>query len=116
MMYANIRGADGQVLGSVAIDPTAPGGMQGQLADAVQKLQAQQGHGVPQGARPLPPNILPSGAYQSQPYSQSRPFVCQMRYQTRAPNGAVVWATQSITCPAGLPPGIYVHTPGHQGR
>lgn len=116
MMYANLRGANGQILGSVAIDPTAPGGMQGQLGAAVQAMQAQQSRGVPQGARPLPPAVLPPGGYPGplQPVSQSTPFVCQLRYMTRAPNGAVTWATRSIPCPTGLPPGIYIHTPGHQ--
>jgi len=108
MMYANIRGADGTILGSVAVDPTAPGGMQGQLANAVQRLQ--QTHGLPHGARPIPPAFLSPGP--SQPVSQSRPFVCQLQYLTRMPNGQVRWAVRSINCPVGLPPGIYVHTPG----
>lgn len=110
MMYANIRGADGQVLGSVAIDPTAPGGMQGQLANAMQALQSPRGAPF-QSNRPLPPALLPPGP--PQPVSESRPFVCQLRYLTRAPNGQVQWATRSINCPVGLPPGIYTHTPGH---
>jgi hypothetical protein len=113
-MYANLRDASGNMVGSVAVDPTQAGGLQGALSDAMQKLQHAQGQGVPHQARPLPPGYLPPGAGQSQPYSQSRPFVCQMRYQTRAPNGQVVWATQSITCPPGMPPGIYIHSPGHR--
>jgi hypothetical protein len=108
MMYASIRGADGQVLGNVAIDPTAPGGLQGQLSSAVDSLQRPQG--LPQNARPVPPSFLPPGP--PQPTSQSRPFVCQMRYLTRTPNGAVQWAVRSINCPVGLPPGIYIHAPG----
>jgi hypothetical protein len=114
MMYANLRDANGNVLGSVAVDPTQAGGLQGALSDAMQKLQ--QTRGLPQAARPHGPGFLPPNAHQNQPYSQSRPFVCQMRYMTRAPNGAVVWATTSITCPPGLPPGVYIHTPGHQGQ
>lgn len=117
MMYANLRGANGEILGSVAIDPTAPGGMQGQLADAVQRMQQQgaPGAGVPHGAaRPMQPGILPPNAYQSMPVSQSRPFICTLRYMTRAPNGAVQWATRAINCPPGLPPGIYVHVPAGQ--
>ena len=111
MMYANIRGADGSMLGSVAIDPTAPGGLQGQLANAVQSLQHPHGAPVPGQGRPIPPGYLPPGAYQSQPTSQSRAFVCQLRYMARGPNGQVQWATRSINCPVGLPPGIYYHTP-----
>lgn len=114
MMYANLRDAAGNVVGSVAVDPTQQGGLQGALYDAVQKLQAGQSQGVPMQSRPLPPGILPTNAYQSMPQSQSRPFVCQMRYQTRAPNGGIVWATTSIPCPPGLPPGVYIHTPGNQ--
>lgn len=115
MMYANLRGANGQILGSVAIDPTAPGGMQGQLADAVSKLQ--QTGPLPMAARPMQPGILPPGGYPGplQPVSQSMPFVCQLRYMTKMANGAVQWVTRAIPCPPGLPPGIYIHTPG-QGR
>lgn len=113
MMYANLRGANGEILGSVAIDPTAPGGMQGQLADAVQRMQ-QQPPGLPHAARPMQPGVLPPNAYQSMPVPQSRPFVCTLRYMTRAANGGVQWATRAITCPQGLPPGIYVHVPGGQ--
>jgi hypothetical protein len=109
-MYASIRGADGANLGSIAVDPTAPGGMQGQLANAMQALQQQ--HGLPQNARPLPPALLPPGGPQA--VSQSRPFICQMRYLTRTPNGQVQWATRSINCPVGLPPGMYVHVPHGQ--
>lgn len=105
MMYASIRGADGQVLGSVAIDPTGPGGMQGQLADAMTKLQ-QQG-GLPQNARPHQPAFLPPGP--PQPMSQSRPFLCTMRYLTRTANGQVAWQARTINCPVGLPPGVYTH-------
>jgi hypothetical protein len=111
MMYANIRGADGAVLGSVAVDPTAPGGMRGQLANAMQMIQ-QQSHGLPQNARPLPPALMPPQG--GQPVSQSRPFVCQLRYLTRTPNGQVQWATRAINCPVGLPPGMYVHVPGQR--
>ena len=76
MMYANLRGANGQILGSVAIDPTQPGGLQGQLGAAVQALQTQQNQTVPPGAmRPGTPGYLPPTAYQNAPYSQSRPFV-----------------------------------------
>jgi hypothetical protein len=105
MMYANIRGADGQVLGNVAIDPSAPGGLQGALADAVSKLQ--QTSGLPQNARPNQPMFLPPGP--PQPVSQSRPFVCQLRYVTRLANGQTGWAVRAINCPAGLPPGVYTH-------
>jgi hypothetical protein len=115
MMYASFRGADGQVLGSVAIDPSAQGGLQGALSDAMNKLQDRGSSGLPMNARPVQPGFLPPGAYQNLPYSQSRPFICQMRYLTRSANGAVHWQTHSITCPVGLPPGIYIHTPGHQG-
>jgi len=108
MMYASFRGADGQVLGQVAIDPSAHGGLQGALSDAVEKLQRTSG--LPMNARPIPPGFLPPGP--PQPVSQSRPFVCQMRYLTRAPNGQVLWAVRSINCPVGLPPGTYIHAPG----
>ncbi len=37
MMIANIRGADGTVLGQHAVDPTAPGGITKQLADVAAK-------------------------------------------------------------------------------
>ncbi len=110
MMYANLRGANGEVIGSVAVDPTQPGGLQGALNSAMQRLQ-QQGHNLPAPGRPPQPSFLPPGANQSQPYSQSRPFVCEMRYQTRNSAGQIVWAAQSITCPPGLPPGVYIHTP-----
>lgn len=112
MMYANLRDANGNTVGSVAVDPTKAGGLGGALHDAVQRLQ-QQGHNLPAPARPPFPGVLPPGAGQSQPYSQSRPFICEMRYMTRAPNGQMVWASQSITCPVGMPPGIYIHTPGN---
>lgn len=111
-MYATIRGADGANLGSVAVDPTAPGGMQGQLAAAVGRLQQTRGQGLPQNARPLPPALLPPGP--PQPVSESRPFVCQLRYLTRTPEGRVQWATRSINCPVGLPPGVYVLVPGQR--
>lgn len=107
MMYASFRGADGQVLGQVAVDPNQAGGLQGALADAVEKLQ-RTGN-LPMNARPVPPAFLPPGP--PQPVSQSRPFVCQLRYLTRAPNGQVLWAVRSINCPVGLPPGTYIHTP-----
>jgi hypothetical protein len=113
MMYANIRGADGTVLGNVAVDPTAPGGLQGALNDAVQRLQNT--HGTPvQHGRPIPPGLLPPGGYPGpqQAVSQSMPFVCQLRYLTRAPNGATGWAVRSIPCPVGLPPGVYTLNPG----
>jgi hypothetical protein len=77
----------------------------------MQKLQQTQG--LPHAARPLPGGYLPPGP--PQPTSQSRPFVCQLRYVTRTPNGQVQWATRSINCPVGLPPGTYVHVPhGHR--
>lgn len=116
MMYANLRDANGQILGSVAVDPTAPGGMQGQLADAMSKLQ--QTGALPQPGRPMQPGFLPPGGYPGplQPVSQSMPFVCQMRYQARVANGGVQWMTRSIPCPQGLPPGIYIHTGNPNGR
>jgi hypothetical protein len=114
-MYANLRDANGNVLGSVAVDPTQAGGLQGALSDAMQKLQAAQGQGLPMANLPPMPSALPPGARMSQPYSQSRPFVCQLRYMTQAPNGQMVWATTAIPCPQGLPPGIYIHTPGNPG-
>lgn len=107
MMFASFRGSDGQVLGQVAIDPSAHGGMQGALADAMNRLQ--QPEGLPQNARPQQPAFLPPGP--PQPVSQSRPFICQLRYLTRLANGQVVWQTRSINCPVGLPPGIYTHHP-----
>lgn len=107
MMYANLRGPNGQVLGAVAVDPTAAGGLGGALNDAMQKLQ-QQGHNLPTPARPPQPSFLPPGANQSQPYSQSRPFLVELRYQTRAANGQMVWAAQTITAPPGVPMGIYI--------
>lgn len=106
-MYASFRGADGSVLGSVPIDPTRPGGMQSELADAVQRLQ-HTGN-LPTPARPMQPMFLPPGP--PQPVSQSRPFVCQLRYLQRAANGQLQWATRAINCPVGLPPGDYIHTP-----
>lgn len=105
MMYANLRGADGRVLGSVAIDPSAHNNLQSAFADAMVKLQ-QQG-GLPQNARPPQPTFLPPGP--PQPTSQSRPFICQMRFLTRLSNGQVTWTTRAINCPVGLPPGIYTH-------
>jgi len=105
MMYAQLRGADGRILGSVAVDPSAPGGMQGQLADAMTKLQ--QHEGIPQNARPQQPQFLPPGP--PQPVSQSRPFLCTLRYLTRLANGQVTWQTRTINCPVGLPPGTYTH-------
>lgn len=111
MMYANLRGPNGEQLGSTAIDPTAAGGLQRALGDAVERLQTPHGAPVMQG-RPIPPALLPPGP--PQPVSQSRPFVCQLRYLTRAPNGVVQWAVRSINCPMGLPPGIYTHTPHGQ--
>lgn len=111
MMYANLRGPNGQVLGTVAIDPTAPGGMQGQLADAVGKLQ--QTGALPHAARPMQPGYVPPGAYHSQPRSGSMPFVCEMRFQAQVAGGGVQWMTRSIPCPPGLPPGVYIHTPGN---
>lgn len=111
MMYANLRDASGNVVGSVPVDPTKAGGLGGALNDAMQRLQ-QQGHNLPTPARPPQPSFLPPGANQSQPYSQSRPFVCELRYQTRNAAGQVVWAAQSITAPPGVPPGIYILAPG----
>lgn len=113
MMYANLRGPNGESLGAVAVDPTQAGGLQGALNDAMQKLQ-QQGHNLPHAARPHQPSLLPPGANQSQPYSQSRPFLIELRYQTRAPNGGVVWAAQTITAPPGVPPGVYILMPGNR--
>jgi hypothetical protein len=110
MMYASIRGADGTVLGNVAVDPTAPGGLQGALSNAVESLQ-RGGHHLPQNARPSQPGFLPPGATTSNPTSQSRPFICQMRFLTRTPNGQIQWAVRSINCPVGLPPGVYIHAP-----
>jgi hypothetical protein len=111
MMYANLRDPNGQVLGTVAVDPTKPGGMRGALGDAVQKLQAQ-GHNLPMAPRPPQPSILPPGAHQSQPYSQSRPFLVELRYRTRLADGRVTWAAQTITAPPGVPPGVYYLAPG----
>jgi len=107
MMYANLRGPNGEALGAVAVDPTAQGGLGGALNDAVQKLQ-QQGHNLPIAPRPPQPPYLPTGANQSQPYSQSRAFLCELRYQTRNANGQMVWAAQTITAPPGVPPGVYI--------
>jgi len=107
MMYANLRGPNGESLGAVAVDPTQAGGLQGALSDAMQKLQ-QQGHNLPTPGRPPQPGYLPPGANQSQPYSQSRPFVCELRYQTRNAAGQMVWAAQTITAPPGVPPGVYI--------
>jgi hypothetical protein len=115
MMYASFRGADGQVLGNVAIDPSAAGGLQGALAQAMNQIQERPQQGLPMNARPVQPAFLPPGP--PQPVSQSRPFICQLRYLTRSANGAVSWQTRSINCPMGLPPGIYIHNPGqgHDG-
>jgi len=110
MMYANLRDANGNTIGSVPVDPTQPGGLQGALSDAVQRLQSQ-GHNLPMAQRPMQPTFMPPGP--SGPTSQSRPFVCQLRYMARAANGQAQWMTRSINCPAGLPPGIYTFTPGY---
>ena len=111
MMYANLRDANGNVVGSVAVDPTKQGGLGGALNDAISRLQ-QQGHNLPTPARPPQPSFMPPGAGQSQPYSQSRPFVIELRYMTRAANGQMMWSSQTITAPPGVPPGIYIMTPG----
>jgi len=108
MMYANLRGPDGTILGSVQVDPTAPGGLQGALNNAVQRLQTQSSH-LPNAQRPLQPGFMPPGP--SGPTSQSRPFVCQLRFMARQANGQMQWMTRAINCPAGLPPGLYTHTP-----
>lgn len=44
MLYANIRGADGSLIGSRAIDPTAPGGLQGQLQDVANQMMGRHHH------------------------------------------------------------------------
>jgi hypothetical protein len=115
MMYANLRDANGHSLGTVAVDPTAPGGMRNQLADAVAKLQ--QGRPLPTAAMPLQPGILPPGGYPGplQPVSQSMPFVCHLRYLAKLPNGQTQWVSRAIPCPQGLPPGVYIHAPGFRG-
>ncbi len=88
MMIAQIRGADGAILGSHAVDPTAPGGLQAQLANL---------------PRPEGPRV---------PMQQTQAAQVFLRYQLMLPGGGSRWHVVAISTPqgSGIPAGVYTHT------
>lgn len=110
-MYANIRGADGESLGSVPVDPTK-GDMQGQITAALAQMRAQA---ASPPILPSPPQArAPVFHHQTQSQPQSPPFVrpqlCYLQYPV-VQGGKTRWMAQAMTCPPGVPPGHYVMAP-----
>jgi len=121
MMYGIVKNAQGQVTGQHAVDPTAPGGIQGQMT---QIATAQGTFGAPSGRRPVAP---PQGPRPVAPPQGPRPVVPQrgpgpavpqrgvqpaqvfLRFHIRLPNGQAQLVTRAIQLsPAmGVPPGVY---------
>lgn len=104
MMYGIVKNAQGQVTGQHAVDPTAPGGIQGQMT---QIATAQGSFGAPSGRRPaVPPQRGPGPAV---PQRGVQPAQVFLRFHVRLPNGQAQLVTRAIQLsPAmGVPPGVY---------
>jgi hypothetical protein len=101
-MFATIKGPDGQVLGSVPVDPSQPGGINQQIRAAVTQMQQ---HGtIPQTQRHSPQR---TPIVQDTPNQYAQQTV-RMRFIARGPNGQPQWMEQVVPCPPGVMPGTYV--------
>ena len=98
MMYGVVKNSQGQIVGQHKVDPTAPGGIQGQM----DQIAIAQG----QGAAPAPRR----GAGPAVPQPGVMPAQVFRQFQIRLPNGQTQQVTRAIQLsPAmGIPPGVYV--------
>lgn len=99
MMIGTIRGVDGAILGQHSIDPTAPGGMQGQLGRIARAHMGEAGMPAP----PASPNA--GASVPSVP-----PHTVMLRFQMTLPGGYTQMVTRAIPMPpgTGIPAGVYV--------
>jgi len=132
MLYANVRGVDGTILGSRVVDPTAPGGLQKQLQNIVNQQAAKQ----PQAQLGYPPprweqqRWHEQQRWQQRPWQQQRPWRQPWQQQPQPPqppwqpqpppsaepsagmcyfrvNVGGAWQEVNAPCPPGIPPGRY---------
>jgi hypothetical protein len=114
MLYAKVRGSDGKLLGSVVVDPTAPGGMRQQLQNIVQRIQG----GQPVAQLP----VQQAGQWQRQAHWEQWRHEQRQRqqpWQGQAQSGGArchfrvnvggQWREVTAPCPPGIPPGHYHH-------
>ncbi len=101
-MFATLKGPDGNTIGSVPVDPSAPGGINSQIQAAMQ--QYQQNGTYPQTQRHSPQR---TGVVQNTP-NQFAQATVRMRYIVRGNNGQPQWTEQVAPCPPGVRPGTYV--------
>jgi hypothetical protein len=100
MMYGVVKNSQGQIVGQHKVDPTAPGGIQGQMNQIA----------AAQGAGPGPAQALHRGAGPAVPQPGVMPAQVFLQFQIRLPNGQTQQVTRAIQLsPAmGIPPGVYV--------
>jgi hypothetical protein len=113
MMYGVVKNQDGKVVGQHAIDPTAPGGMQAQMARIA--TAQSQGQGMPMAPQAAPVRRGPGPAVPTPGVMPAQVF---LRFQLRMADGTVQQVTRAIQLsPAmGIPPGVYVLHPHHSQR
>lgn len=108
MMYGIVKNARGEVTGQHAVDPTAPGGIQGQMT---QIATAQGAFGAP--SRPVAPSsrgVVPQrGPGPVVPQRGVQPAQVFLRFHVRLPNGQAQLVTRAIQLSSamGVPPGVY---------
>lgn len=116
MMHGVVK-RDGKIVGQYAIDPTAPGGMQAQVA-RIAAAQQQQAPMAPPPPSPIPlpsrPSPAAAGLMLRVPMPNVAPAQVFLRFPLRLPDGRVQHVTRAVQIdPAmGVPPGIYQMT-GH---
>lgn len=107
MMYGIVKNAQGQVTGQHAVDPTAPGGLQGQVTQIAGNMF---GAPPPRPATPPRPAAAASrGPGPAVPQRGVQPAQVFLRFHVRLPNGRAQLVTRAIQLsPAmGIPPGVY---------
>lgn len=113
MMHGVVK-RDGKIVGQYAIDPTAPGGMQAQVARIAAQQQQQQRAQMPSpppSPIPLPgkPSPAAAGLMLRVPMPNVAPAQVFLRFPLRLPDGRVQHVTRAVQIDPtmGVPPGIY---------
>lgn len=100
-MVAQLKDANGHVLGSVPVDPSK-GDINAQVQAAMQQMQ--QNGSIPMNQRHSPQR---TGIVQNSPNQYAQATV-RLKFVQRGPNGQPQWAEMVVPCPPGCQPGTYV--------